>query len=232
MKVRGRDPSAATEAVLDRMAAVEAAVADLRDPAITFPLYAETKTGAFRYKLQNRILTAALLLTHLEDAARRLAKRLGVSPADVSQPKSVALQILRRLSNSWKHGLGGKQADGAVLNGILMVQRRESANAARPAPDATVHVVGMMVGDSQEGACPSSNVIDNAIKYWGALLAIWVPEAADWANRCVLKPKGPVIQLKSDGANAAPAGATVVMEVSPELSDKFSKDVKRRIAKS
>jgi hypothetical protein len=234
MNLQGRNQAAAKQAVLDRMAAIEAAVADLRDRAISFPRYEETQTGAFQNRLQNRILSVALLLTHLEDATRRLVRRLGYNPAEVSRSveTSLALKTLHRLANSWKHGLGGKRSDGAVLNGILMVQRRSGSDHAVPEPDATVHALGMLVADSDNGACPSSTVIEIAIRHWGTILSAWIPEATDWASRCVPNAKSPDIQLKSDDANVVPPGSTVVAELPAEIIETFLKETRRRIAES
>ena len=234
MNLQGRNQATAKQAILDRMAAIEAAVADLRDKALSFPRYEETQTEAFQNRLQNRILTVALFLTHLEDVARRLVRRLGYDPAEVSRSveASIALKILRRLANSWKHGLGGKRSDGAVLNGMLMVQRRRGSDHAELEPNATVHVLGMLVADSNNGACPSSTVIEIAIRHWGTILSSRIPEATDWASRCVPNAKSPDIQLKSDGANVVPLGSTVVAKLPAEIIETFSKETRRRITES
>jgi hypothetical protein len=227
-------PVKARDYVHDRMCAIEAAMNDLHARDLAFPSSAEMRTSAYQHRLRNRIMAAVLNLNHLRDDARRLAKHVPGSPEDVSRmaTEALSLRVLKNLSDSWKHGIGGRNPRGAVLNGILMVER--APQVAGPAndrrrPDSRVHILGMVVADAKEGSCCSSTLLEDGIRRWGAFLEPWIPDAREWAARCTPAAAKLVVLLAPGKENVVPLGAVAVVELPENMREALSSETRRRI---
>ena len=224
---------ASRQQVSERLATIEVALGELRDPAIALPTYSHSQTADFQRRLRIRIMSIVLAVRHLEDDARRLMKLLGRSPDDASEVVEAcqSLRVLRRLADSDKHGLGGRRSEGAVLNGMIVVQKRGESEQL-PGPDAKVHVIGMMVADAAEGSFPSATLISAGIRAWAEKLGDCVPECSSWLNRCIPKPSGPVVALRKESGTVVPIGATVVFEIPVEVRDALQSETARRVRKA
>src|SRR5438874_2140552 len=147
--------AAARTALADCLAGVEAALEDLQPGGLFIERASVVQTAVFRHRLQNRILLVALSLQRLEDASRRLLKRLNhdTRSFDEALRSSIPIRVTGRLANSWKHGLGGQHGNATFLNGVLAVHRADGF------PDASaqerVHVLGMLVTAAVDGALAS-----------------------------------------------------------------------------
>ena len=219
---------AAVDSLLGCFAAAEAAFKDLQSVDLRFAGLSDVNAQPFQQKLQNRIVTTALALQRLEDATRRLLKRLGqdVKAFENSLASSVSIRVTGRLANSWKHGLGGQRKNATLLNGVLSVHRndgwKDEAGAER------VHVLGMMITDATEGAFSSQDLLAQCVKDWGTLLEPVVPAARDWVKRVAPTPSGPVVKAIPNLKPAVPLCATVVFKIPDEFRDLLASEAKRR----
>ena len=215
-------------ALVDCLAAVEAAVEDLQPRGLWIERASVVKTPLFRHRLQNRILMAALTLQRLEAAAKRLAKRLGHDTQSFNRAlgSSVPIQVTSRLANSWKHGLGGQNKNATFLNGVLAVARLDAPRDA--ASDERLVVLGMLIADSTGGAFASGTLLFSAVRQWGALLQPFLPDEPAWAERVFPEPKGPIVNIPQGVHAAVPPGATAVFAIPEELSAEMAKEAKRR----
>jgi hypothetical protein len=186
------------------------------------------ETSDFKHRLQNQIVLVALSLQRVEDAARRLLKRLGVDTGqfDKALRSSAAIQLTKRLANSWKHGLGGQQKNATFLNGVLVVRRADGFRDA--SGEERVDVLGMMVTDPATGASPSSTLFPLVVREWSVLLKEIVPEAQLWAERLFPEPKGPRVEFPQGVKAAVPVGATVTFTLPEKLRAAFAAEAKRR----
>src|SRR5687767_3760621 len=117
----------ARAALSECLAGVELALADLHSANLSIQYADLIETLPFITQLQKNIVMVALSLQRIEDAARRLIKRLNVdlNAHDERALASLPIQVTGRLANSWKHGLGGQKAEATVLNGVLSVRRHD-----------------------------------------------------------------------------------------------------------
>ncbi|MFM9995949.1 MAG: hypothetical protein ACKVU4_09120 [Phycisphaerales bacterium] len=201
---------AARQAVLDGLARAEAAMKALR-PGGSVELASVADSEEFRLHLENRIMLAAVTLQRLKDRAKRLLKRLGQDTVSFenSLSASLAIRVADRLSDAWKHGLGGQQRNATILNGVLKVHRadgyRDSEGRER------VMVYGMMVCDAADCAFHSSDLLRAAVRDWAAILQAWVPEARSWAERIHPSHNRPVHLLSPASMNTTPPGSIVTV---------------------
>jgi hypothetical protein len=219
---------AARVALSDCFAGVEAAVEDLQPGGLFIELASVVQTPVFRHRLQNRILLVTLSLQRLEDASRRLLKRLGhdTRSFDKALRSSVPIRVAGRLANSWKHGLGGQHRNATVLNGVLAVHR--SDGFLDTSGQERVHVLGMLVTDAADGAFASSTLLSHAVRQWGSLPQPVLPDAPAWAERVFPEPKGPVVELPQGVKAVVPLGATVVSTLPDQLRATMTAEAKRR----
>ena len=204
---------AARAVLADCLAGVEAALEELRPGHDFIERMSVIETPVFRHRLQNKILMVALSLQRLEDAGRRLLKRLGqdTRPFDKMLRSSVPIRVVSRLANSWKHGLGGQHGNATFLNGVLAVRRDDGFLDS--AGQERVHVLGMLITDALDGAFASDTLLSVAVRHWGALLHPILPDARAWAERVVPPPKGPVVEVPHGVKADVPLGATVVFQL-------------------
>ncbi len=219
---------AAKAALADCLAGVEAALEEVRPGHPFIERMSVIETPVFRHRLQNKILMIALSLQRLEDAARRLLKRVGhdTRPFDRTLRSSVPIRVVSRLANSWKHGLGGQRGNATFLNGVLAVRRNDGFRDA--ADQERVHVVGMLVTDALDGAFASDTLVSAAVQQWAALLQPIFSDAPAWAERVVPPPQGPVVQVPQGVKADVPLGATVVFELPHRLQKTMTDEAKRR----
>ncbi len=218
----------ARAALTDCLAGVEAAVEELRPGGLFIERASVIETPVFRHRLQNRILMVALSLQRLEDAARRLLKRLGhdTRPFDKALRSSIPIRVTSRLANSWKHGLGGQHGNATFLSGVLAVRRADGFLDA--SGQERVHVLGMLVTDATDGAFASGTLLSAAVRQWGALLQPVLSDAPAWAERVFAVPKGPVVELPQGVKAVVPLGATVVFALPDQVQEAMTEEAKRR----
>jgi hypothetical protein len=164
----------------------------------------------------------------LEDATRRLLKRLGqdINSFETLLAASLAIRVTSRLVNSWKHGLGGQRKNATILNGVLTVHRNDGWRDEQG--EERVHVLGMMVTDAVEGAFSSNDLFVQCVRDWGALLEPLVPEAKPWVERVVPGPKGAVVKVSAGTKPVVPLGATVVFDIPEQLRNLLAAEAKNR----
>lgn len=218
----------ARAALADCLGGVEAAVKDLRPGGVSIERASVVETPVYRHRLQNRILLVVLSLQRLEDAARRLLKRLGrdTRSFDKTLRSSIPIRVTGRLANSWKHGLGGQRRNATVLNGVLAVHRDDGYRDA--AGQERVNVLGMLVTDATDGAFASSTLLSAAVRQWGSLLQPVLSEAPAWAERVFPEPRGPVVELPQGVKAVVPLGATVVFALPGEIQAEMTAEARRR----
>jgi hypothetical protein len=222
----------ARESLLEYLAGVEAAVSDLRTHGLGVEHASVVGRSDFIHRLQNQIVLVALSLQRLEDAARRLLKRLGADTGQFEKAlrSSAPIQLTKRLANSWKHGLGGQQNNATLLNGVLVAQRADRFRDA--SGEECIDVLGMMVTDPAVGASPSSTLFSLVVREWGVLLKEIVPEAQSWAERLFPEPKGPRVGIPQGVKAVVPEGATVSFALPEKLRAEFAGEAKRRGARA
>ena len=221
--------AAARQAVIDGLARAEAAMKALR-PGGSVELAAEADSEGFRLQLENRIMLSAVTLQRLKDRVKRLLRRLSEDPRTLehSLNASLAIRVTDRLSDTWKHGLGGQQRNATILNGVLRVHRadgyRDSEGRER------VMVYGMMVCDATEGAFHSSDLLRAAVRDWAAILLAWVPEAQSWAERIDPSDNRPVRPLSPASMNMVPLGSIVTVPLPASFVSTMKREAGRRAA--
>jgi hypothetical protein len=95
-------------------------------------------------------------------------------------------------------------------------------------PVKRVHVLGMLITDSTDGAFASSTLLSSAVHQWGALLQPIVADASEWAQRVFPEPKGPFIELPRGVKALVPEGATLVAALPEELRARMTAEAKNR----
>lgn len=219
---------AARSALTGCLAGVESAVGRLRSDYHTIQNASTLENAQFSHDFQNSTLMVALSLQRLEDASRRLIKRLrhDTKSFDKSLQSSIPILVTGRLANSWKHGLGGQQMNATVLNGIASIRRgdgyRDESGQER------VRVIGMMVADSEYGTFVSTQLFELAVRHWALLLRPVVPTASEWAARILPHVKGSVIDITRHTQASVPLGATMFVELPGDLQSLLKDDAKKR----
>ena len=140
----------AEQAIRERFTAIEAALKDLCPDAFGILTQQEivgNKLLATRY--QNRLMSMFLLIYHLRDDVRRLAKRRGFEEKIIddfirrAQPVSLCI----RAGDTHKHGLGGRSKNATISNGLIKVVK--APKGTKPTPSSDVIIIGMMLVDSE-----------------------------------------------------------------------------------
>ena len=161
----------AANVIRDRFFSLRAALEDLKSSAFGVRPRAAWDDPLLVVQYQNRAMTAFLHLYHLRDDARRLASRLGLDPVIVERftEGSLPVQVCIRAGDTWKHGLGGRNRNATITNGLLLVIKYPPGTVHTPESDALV--IGAHVVDVDHGSFSSDVIITDAIHDWIRLLA-------------------------------------------------------------
>jgi len=223
----------AEEAIRSRLKEIGAALDDLKHTA-TGVSTASDITDNLKARYQNRLMSVFISISHMRDGVRRLAKRRGVDWNDIKQQidSSVPIQLCIRLSETHKHGLGGKSRNATILNGFITVigLPKKGGNPANPPPDAVAMMEGMQLVDSEYGQSHSSVVIKEAMRSWVTLIRDYLGlDETQWYQMRFPNPRG-VIHAPAGTHVTVPLGTTLVFDVPDNAT--FVKDVKRRADKA
>ena len=220
----------AEQAIRERFTAIEAALKDLCPDAFGILTQQEivgNKLLAARY--QNRLMSMFLLIYHLRDDVRRLAKRRGFEEKIIddfirrAQPVSLCI----RAGDTHKHGLGGRSKNATISNGLIKVVK--APKGTKPTPSSDVIIIGMMLVDSEHGVYHSQVVIEQAIGNWVQFLNNeFNLDLTDWLRRCFPPRQGPIVPLSSRRRTTVPEGATVTLEFPEDLTQRLVDDVQKR----
>lgn len=220
---------AALNSIQERLVAVEAAIADLKDKSLVFVDRDELKDPIYQARYANRVRSAAFHLAHLTDDVKRLGKHCGIKGADLDKvlDKSVPIRVVRRLNDDGKHGLGGRDKTATLLNGFMVMERKAKGATEK---DRIVHVNAMQIVDSEEGAFYTSKLLPAAVQHWGNALSQVFGVDDAWARRIAPSNEGRRVVVIKAGEKPAdvPLGSIVELEPPKELVDQFQEDARRR----
>ena len=222
--------SQATQRIFERFDEIEAALFDLR-PAIfgTFSSQQLTEDSLIQRRYRNRLMSAFLLLYHLKDDVKRLAKRSSLVPTVVDDfvASSRWVTLCVRAGDTHKHGLGGRSRNATIPNGLLTVVKTASGEPLSPKNDAIV--IGMVIVDADHGAFHSKSILDGAVRDWARFLgAQFNLNLSSWELGCVPPKQGPVVRLRHGEHPSVPLGATLEMELPVEIQTGVVADVSKR----
>ena len=219
---------AARNSLVECLDVVESAIATLKSISQIVHPVSTIETQSFKAQFASNTLMVALSLHRLEGATRRLLKRsaLDVEAFNQALRSSIPIQITGRLANTWKHGLGGQNANATVLNGVARVDRADGYKDEQGRERALV--VGMLVADAKYGTFVSMSVFQGAIEQWAAILAPLNVDSTSWHERLLPKPKGPVVHVHRNASTVVPPGSTVLVELPTELMASLQEDAKNR----
>jgi len=217
--------------IIERFDEIEAALFDLRPEEFgIFKTRQLAEDCLIQRRYCNRLMSAFLLLYHLQDDIRRLAKRRNVSHSIVDDfvDNSLWVKLCVRAGDTHKHGLGGRSKNATFPNGLLQVVKNRSGE--KPSPNSEGIVIGMIIADADHGIFHSKSIIEGALRDWvGFLASQFNLDLSSWAARCIPAKPGPTIKLRHGEHPNVPLGATLTMELPSDLQSAIvSEAVKRR----
>ena len=221
----------ARDVIRHRFISLSAAMTDLAPAAFGKRPHNEIQSDvSFSARYENRLVSAFMLLSHLRDDTRRLAKWTGVNPSVVNQfvDQSLAVRLCVRAGDTRKHGLGGRSRNATISNGLICVVKCPPGEPASPTSDAIV--VGMILVDADHGTFHSHTVIVRAIHDWVDFLASELgldlrQEVDAWQPR-----KEPDFVIKQGEAKpTVPLGSVIAFEIPTEITERLVDDVKDRV---
>ncbi len=221
----------ARDAIRDRFKSLRAAMTDLAPAAFGIRPHNEVQSDvSLPARYENRLVSAFLLLSHLRDDTRRLAKWTGVNSSVVNQfvDQSLAVRLCVRAGDTRKHGLGGRSRNATISNGLIYVV--ESTPGESPSPISDAMVVGMVLVDADHGTFHTHTVIVRAIHEWVDFLASELgldlrQEVDAWLPR-----KEPDVVVRQGESNpTVPLGSTIAFEFPAEITEQLVADVKDRV---
>jgi hypothetical protein len=220
--------AAARTSLAESLASIEAAIATLRSSNHGVQYVSAIETKEFQAQLQNATVMVALSIQRLEDASRRLSKRLGqdVQALNKLVRSSIPIQVTNRLANSWKHGLGGQNSNATILNGIVRVNRADGYRD--PSGKERVHVAGMLIADAKYGTFVSVTLFQYATAHWATILKPIDATSSEWLAQMFPKPRGPVVDISNQSTPVVPVGSAVTLELPKHLRAMMQKDAKKR----
>ena len=220
----------AKQRVLERFDEIEAALFDLR-PTI-FGIFSDqqlTDGSLIQRRYRNRLMSAFLLLYHLKDDVKRLAKRNNLAPTVVDDfvASSKWVTLCVRAGDTHKHGLGGRSRNATIPNGLLKVVKTVPGEPPSPKSDAIV--IGMVIADADHGAFHSKSILDGALRDWVRFLeAQFKLDLSSWELRCIPPKPSPIVRLHHGDNPSVPMGATLEMELPREIQVGVVADASRR----
>ena len=221
----------AEQRIIERFDEIEAALFDLKPMEFgIFESQQLTEDGLIQRRYRNRLMSAFLLLYHLKDDVKRLAKRRNLSRSIVDDfvDHSLWVKLCVRAGDTHKHGLGGRSKNATFPNGLLKVVKTRSGEKSSPSNEAIV--IGMIIADADHGVFHSKSIIEGALRDWaGFLSAKFNLDLSNWIAHCIPAKPGPTIELRHDAHPYVPLGATLTMELPQDLQKAIVSDaVKRR----
>jgi len=226
--------SVSRNAVEDRLKFIEAAALDLSPQY--FGIFKAQVLDSDPYiplRYQNRVMTTLLLLYHLRDDVRRLSRAAGIERKHIEDfvSNSEAITLCIRAGDTWKHGLGGRENNATIGNGLIKVYKTTPGCAPRPESDAIVE--GLPIVDADHGVRSSTSVVNAAIQEWGQFLnatfGIQLPQALQ--ERVVRSSTSPIL-LKQDAVTVVPPGSVVAAPFPPSFVSTVVEDVHERVART
>lgn len=221
----------AREVIRHRFISLSAAMTDLAPAAFGVRPHNEIQSDvSLPARYENRLVSAFLLLSHLRDDVRRLAKRIGVNPSVVNQfvNQSLAVRLCVRAGDTRKHGLGGRSRNATISNGLICVVKSTPGEPPSPTNDAIV--VGMVLVDADHGVFHSHRVIARAIHDWVDFLASELSLDLRQEMDAWLPRKEPDFIIEQDESNpTVPLGSTIQFEFPTELTEQLVDDVKSKV---
>ena len=175
-------------------------------------------------------MSAFLLLSHLRDDARRLAKRIGVDQSVVSSfvDRSLPVHLCVRAGDTQKHGLGGRSKNATISNGFICVIKSEPGQSPNSSSDTIVE--GMVLVDAIHGVFHSHVIIKQAIHDWVNFLASELALDLQQEVDAWLPRKVPDYVIKQgDPRPTVPLGSVIGFEFPAEIAEKLVADVKERV---
>jgi hypothetical protein len=223
----------AEQRILDRFDEIEAALLDLKPREFgVFRVQDLIGGGLIERRYSNRLMGVFLLLYHLQDDVKRLAKRkrLTGDPVSAFTDQSLWVKLCIRAGNTHKHGFGGRSRNATYSNGLLYVVKIKSGEKpSQPSPNSEAIVIGMIVADADYGVFHSQSIIEGALHDWAHFLSVQCGlDLSCWLSRCVPAKQGPTVRLQHSDHPDVPLGATVVMEIPTELTNVARRDAARR----
>lgn len=224
----------AEQAIRERFTAIEVALKDLHSDAFGILTQKEidgNKLLAARY--QNRLMSMFLLIYHLRDDARRLAKEHGFKSEIINNfvKHHLPVSLCVRAGDTHKHGLGGRSKNATIANGLIVVVK--TAKGAKSTPSDKAILEGMILVDGKHGVFHSKGVIEQAIGNWVQFLnKEFNLDLTGWLRRCFPPRQAPMFPLSSRRRTTVPEGATVTFEFPEDLTQRLVNDVQKRAKES
>lgn len=219
------------EKIYQRLAEIEAAVSDVSPSSFGVKKVRELESGGLvETQFKNRLNNAFLLLYHLQDDAKRLAKDKNINKVTVDEFRSNSswVKLCIRAGDTYKHGLGGRSKNGTLLNGLLYAVKTESheqPKSEHPKPEYDAILIGMLVADADYGTFPSQILIEGALLEWRDFLnEVLDVDISDWVNRCI-PDKSNIVPLQQGKIIEAPLGTTFIFEIPENMRDLVQKQV-------
>jgi hypothetical protein len=220
----------APQKVLDRLAEIEAALDDLKPSSFGNVKVKDLNSGSLiDRRMRNRLHCAFLLLYHLQDDVKKLAKkcRLPKTAIDEFANQSLWVKLCIRAGNTHKHGLGGRSRNATLPNGLIYAV--EVGPDEKPSSESKAIVMGMIVADADLGAFPSQKILEGALRDWGGFLnAKFSIDIASLVSRCYPASKGPTMSLKPDEHPVVPLGTTLIFELPEKTRNMAQEDSAKR----
>lgn len=224
----------AAQAIRNRFVSLRAALDDLKGSVFGVRPRSAWDDPLLAARYQNRVMTAFLLLYHLRDDARRLARRLGVDPVIVERfaEGSLPVQVCIRAGDTWKHGLGGQSRNATIMNGLILIVKTPKGTAMTPESEALVN--GAHVIDVDHGTFNSDVIITDALHDWIRLLASELSldltsEVEGWLPR---RPPPDAIVIPRGEHVEVPEGSYLVIPLPQEDAAPFVQDLRRRLGEA
>lgn len=222
--------AAAEQAVRKRMDAIGVAYEDVQPKpfgTLTAGQLAQDPKISIRY--QNRLMTLLLLISHLRDDARRLAKRKGLKNKVVDEfvGSSTVVELCVRAGDTRKHGLGGRGKNATIADGLISVQKTKPGESRKPTDQAII--IGMALVDAELGLFHSQVVVERAIREWVRFLGETLEVSVDEEVRAWLPEHPPIhTHVRAGVHGVVPLGSLVTMEFPPDMVSKLVDDVRKR----
>ena len=220
----------APQRVLNRLAEIEAALDDLKPSSFGNVKVKDLNSGGLiDRRMRNRLHSAFLLLYHLQDDVKKLAKKCRLPKSAVNEfaNQSLWVKLCIRAGNTHKHGLGGRSRNATLPNGLISAVEVEPDE--KPSADSKAIVIGMIVADADLGTFASQNILEGALRDWGEFLnAKFSIDITTLVSRCYPASQGPTLKLKSDEHPSVPLGATLIFELPEKTRDMAQQDAARR----
>jgi len=217
------------EKIYQRLSEIEAAVSDVSPSSFGVKKVRELQGGGIvEMQFKNRLQSVFILLYHVLDDARRLAKvkKIKKTTVDEFSKKSLWVNLCIRAGNTHKHGLGDRSKNGTLLNGLIYVVKVGPNDQQTPESDALL--IGMAVADADYGTFPSQKLIEGALLDWRTFLnKVLDVDISTWVNRCI-PDKSKAVPLQQGENIEVPLGTTLTFEIPKNMRDFAQKQASKK----